>query len=145
MNKCDIYGYFGPKLSTRDIIEFQKLLNDKLYSRKMTFCDFGIIYCSCPYMAKGHIRICGKMVIFTVTVFCCIRCIVYDVIAAKCRLDLSSSSTGSKVRNQLISSSHDPIWKTNAHIVKFGDRTIFSIIGYSNSIIYLLNPSRYNL
>ena len=73
------------------------------------------------------------------------ECIVSHVLAAECRLELSSRSTGSKVRKQVIISSYDHIWKTNAHIVNFGDRTIFSIVEYSNSIIYILNPSRYKL
>ena len=55
-------------------------------------------------------------------------CIVYHVLAAECRLDLSSSSTGSKVRKHVISSSHDHIWETNAHIVNIGDITFFTII-----------------
>ena len=55
-------------------------------------------------------------------------CIVYHVLAAECRLDLSSSLTGSKVRKQVISSSHDHIWETNAHIVNIGDITFFTII-----------------
>ena len=72
-------------------------------------------------------------------------CIVYHVLTTECRLDLSSSSTGSKVRKQVKNSSHDHIWKTNEHIVNFEDRTIFIIIGYSKSIIYFPNPSRSRL
>ena len=55
-------------------------------------------------------------------------CIVYHVLAAEFRLDLSSSSTGSKVRKHVISSRHDHIWETNAHIVNIRDVTLFIII-----------------
>ena len=55
-------------------------------------------------------------------------CIGYHVLATECRLDLSFSSIGSKVRKQVISSSYDHIWETNAHIVNIGDITIFTII-----------------
>ena len=94
------------------------------------------------YGERSYKDLWPKMVIFTVSVLLYKVCRVYHVLPAKCRLDLSSSSTGSKAGKQVISSSHDHIWKTNAHIVNFGERTIFSIIGYSNSIIYILNPSR---
>ena len=72
-------------------------------------------------------------------------CIVYHILTAQCQLDLSSSSTGFKVRKQVKNSSHDHISKTNAHIVNFEVRTIFSIIGYSKTIIYIPNPSRSRL
>ena len=56
------------------------------------------------------------------------ECIVYHVLAAEYRLELSSSSTGSKVSKQVVSSSHDHIWAKNAHIVNFGDMIFFTII-----------------
>ena len=56
-------------------------------------------------MAKGHIRICGRKCLFSKLQYFVVKvCIVYHVLAAKCRLDLISSSTGSKVRKQVISS-----------------------------------------
>ena len=146
MNKCDIHRYFGTKLTTRDIIVFQELLVGELYLRKWHFKILEQYISHAQIwrkVIKGFVAENGYF--HSYSVFLYKVCIVYQVLAAKCRLDLSSSSTGSKVRKQVINSSYDHIWKTNAQIVNFGDRTIFSIIGYSNSIIYILNPSRNNL